>query len=97
MIGVRPHAESAAGGVVVIFLRFAEGFDARFAQAVAASAHHANAGFMARREELQAGVGDMASDYRPGTYGEQLWNYFSRSYPEIVDHHYGVAPAGARP
>ena len=71
--------------------------DARFAEAVAASAHHANAGFMARREELQAGVGDMASDYRPATYGEQLWNYFSRSYPEIVDHHYGVARAGARP
>ena len=71
--------------------------DARFAEAVAASARHANAGFMARREELQAGVGDMAGDYRPATYGEQLWNYFARSYPEIVDHHYGVARAGARP
>ncbi len=56
----------------------------RFAEAVAASPRHTKAGFMAPREELQAGVGDMASDYRPSTYGEQLWNYFARSYPEIV-------------
>ena len=63
--------------------------DGRFAEAVAASAHHAGAGFMARKHELDAGVGDMASDYRPGSYGEQLWNYFSRSYPDIVAHHYG--------
>jgi len=66
----------------------------RFAEAVAASPHHAGAGFMAPKDELDAGVGDMASDYRPGTYGEQLWNYFSRSYPEIVAHHYGVAASG---
>ncbi len=70
--------------------------DERLAEAVAASPRHAKAGFMAPREELQAGVGDMASDYRPSTYGEQLWNYFARSYPEIVAHHYGVAHAGAR-
>ena len=44
---------------------------------------------MARKEETDAGVGDMASYYRPATYGEQLWNYFARSYPEIVAHHYG--------
>ena len=61
----------------------------RFAEAVAASAHHAGAGFMARKEETEAGVGDMASSYRPGTYGEQLWNYFARSYPDNVAHHYG--------
>jgi len=66
----------------------------RFAEAVAVSPHHAGAGFMAPKDELDAGVGDMASDYRPGTYGEQLWNYFSRSYPEIVAHHYGVAASG---
>ncbi|MYB25169.1 MAG: isopenicillin N synthase family oxygenase [Acidimicrobiia bacterium] len=63
--------------------------EGRFVAAVAASPHHADAGFMARKEETDAGVGDMASDYRPATYGEQLWNYFARSYPEIVAHHYG--------
>ena len=41
------------------------------------------------REETEAGVGDMASHYRPSTYGEQLWNYFARSYPDNVAHHYG--------
>ncbi len=63
--------------------------EGRFAEAVAASPHHAKAGFMARKEETDAGVGDMASSYRPSTYGEQLWNYFSRSYPDNVAHHYG--------
>jgi len=61
----------------------------RFAAAVAASPHHAKAGFMARKEETEAGVGDMASSYRPSTYGEQLWNYFARSYPDNVALHYG--------
>ncbi len=63
--------------------------DDRFAAAVAASPHHTSAGFMARKEETEAGVGDIASSYRPSTYGEQLWNYFSRSYPENVARHYG--------
>ena len=63
--------------------------DGRFAEAVAASPHHTGAGFMARKEETEAGVGDMASHYRPSTYGEQLWNYFARSYPGNVAHHYG--------
>ncbi len=58
------------------------------AEAVAASPRHSEAGFMARREETEAGVGDMASDHKPATYGEQLWNYFSRSYPQLVAHHY---------
>ena len=62
--------------------------EGRFAEAVAASPHHANAGFMARKAETDAGVGDMASSYRPSTYGEQLWNYFARSYPDNVAHHY---------
>ena len=54
--------------------------DERFARAVAASPRHRNAGFMARKEETEAGVGDMDSQHRPTTYGEQLWNYFCRSY-----------------
>jgi isopenicillin N synthase-like dioxygenase len=63
--------------------------DARFAAAVAASPRHASAGFMARRHETEAGTGDMQSTHRPATYGEQLWNYFERSYPENVALHYG--------
>ncbi len=65
--------------------------DARFADAVRASPRHAGAGFMAPAQELGKGVGDMRSGYRPSTYGEQLWNYFERSYPEHVRRHYGAA------
>lgn len=60
-----------------------------FAAAVAASPRHQEAGFMARREETDAGVGDMQSDYKPDVYGEQLWNYFARSYPDNMARHYG--------
>ncbi len=67
--------------------------DARFADAVAASARHAAAGFMARREETEAGIGDMRSEYRPATYGEQLWNYFARSYPAMMARHHDDALA----
>ncbi|MFT7597875.1 MAG: isopenicillin N synthase-like dioxygenase [Acidimicrobiales bacterium] len=63
--------------------------DDRFVAAVAASPRHAAAGFMARREETIAGVGEMASEHRPAVYGEQLWNYFERSYPENMALHYG--------
>ncbi len=59
-----------------------------FARAVAASPRHAGAGFMARKEENEAGVGDMQSRHRPAVYGEQLWNYFARSYPENMATHY---------
>lgn len=60
---------------------------------VVASERHSNAGFMARRDETANGVGDMQSDYQAEVYGEQLWNYFERSYPGHVDLHYGaVAP-----
>ena len=63
--------------------------DHRFAEAVAVSPRHATAGFMAGQAETEAGVGDMASTHRASTYGEQLWNYFSRSYPENMERHYG--------
>ena len=59
-----------------------------FAEAVAASPRHANAGFMARKEETDAGMGDMRSTHRVAVYGEQVWNYFVRSYPDIVASHY---------
>jgi isopenicillin N synthase-like dioxygenase len=60
----------------------------RFAHAVAASPRHAAAGFMASAAETEAGVDDMASSRRAGTYGEQLWNYFVRSYPANVARHH---------
>lgn len=60
----------------------------RFVDAVAASRRHASAGFMASAAETEAGVGDMASRRHAGTYGEQLWNYFVRSYPSNVERHH---------
>lgn len=64
--------------------------DPRFAAEVAASPRHRDAGFMAARDETDAGVGDMQSRHRPVTYGEQLWNYFLRSYPANVARHYSA-------
>jgi isopenicillin N synthase-like dioxygenase len=63
--------------------------DPSYTAAVAASPRHRAAGFMARKEETEAGVGDMQSSHRAATYGEQLWNYFSRSYPEMMAAHHG--------
>ena len=60
----------------------------RFRAAVAASPRHANAGFMARRNELEAGVEGIASRQGAGVYGQQLWNYYCRSYPDNVATHY---------
>jgi isopenicillin N synthase-like dioxygenase len=58
-----------------------------FAAAVAASPRHAGAGFMARRHELVAGQ-SVTSSTGAGVYGQQLWNYYVRSYPENVRAHY---------
>ena len=66
--------------------------DQAYFEAVAASPRHAGAGFMARKCETEAGIGDMASRHKPAVYGEQLWNYFERSYPEIMQRYY-AAPA----
>ena len=61
----------------------------RFAAAVEASPHHHDAGFMPTPAEAEAGTGAMASAHRPDTYGEQLWNYFSRSYADQMLAHHG--------
>lgn len=63
--------------------------DQRFADAVEASARHRAAGYMATKEQTESGVGDMASAVHTDTYGAQLWNYFARSYPEMMQRHYG--------
>jgi isopenicillin N synthase-like dioxygenase len=60
---------------------------AEFAAAVAASPRHADAGFMAKRHELLAGRGGTSSA-SADTYGQQLWNYYLRSYPGNVRAHY---------
>ena len=62
--------------------------DEYYSSAVAASPRHAGAGYMALKHETEAGIGDMRSSHRPAVYGEQLWNYFVRSYPGIVRLHY---------
>ncbi len=61
--------------------------DQRFVDAVQASERHRSAGYMATKEQTDAGVGDMASPEHTDTYGAQLWNYFSRSYPEMMHRH----------
>lgn len=63
--------------------------DPRFAAAVAASPHHREAGFMAKRDELLAGERGIGSTGTE-TYGEQLWNYFNRSYPDLVARHHAI-------
>ena len=59
----------------------------RFAAAVAESAHHRDAGFMARHDELLDGARGTSS-VSADTYGQQLWNYFTRSYPDLVARHH---------
>ena len=63
--------------------------DQRFVDAVAGSERHSSAGFMATKEQTAAGVGDMRSASHTETYGDQLWNYFARSYPDMMQRHYG--------
>ncbi len=60
----------------------------RFVDAVTRSERHRTAGFMATAEQTASGVGDMASATYTNTYGEQLWNYFVRSYPHNVAQHH---------
>jgi isopenicillin N synthase-like dioxygenase len=59
-----------------------------FAEAVAASPRHAEAGFMARRSEIESGVDGIESRAGAGVYGQQLWNYYCRSYPANVARHH---------
>ena len=46
---------------------------------------------MASAEDTNNGVLDMAGDQKAATYGDQLWNYFRRSYPENMALHYPSA------
>lgn len=59
----------------------------RFAEAVAASPRHRSAGFMAKRDELLDGHDGIAGDSAP-VFGQQMWNYYVRSYPDVVEAHF---------
>ena len=61
---------------------------ADFVAAVKNSPRHSSAGFMASAEDTNSGVEDMSGHLNASTYGDQLWNYFNRSYPENVALHY---------
>lgn len=63
--------------------------DPALAARVQASEHHRTAGFMPTPAEASTGTAAMASNHRPTTYGEQLWNYFNRSYPTEMGRHHG--------
>ena len=43
---------------------------------------------MARRNEPEAGLEGIASRPGAGVYGQQPWNYYTRSYPENMRAHY---------
>jgi hypothetical protein len=58
-----------------------------FTEAVAASPRHATAGFMAKRDELLEGAAGTQSS-GAGVYGQQLWNYYARSYPDNMRAHH---------
>lgn len=70
--------------------------DERFALAVAASDRHRSAGFMAKRHELLAGANGIASS-GAATFGQQMWNYYVRSYPDNVRAHYPDTPGVGSP
>ena len=59
----------------------------RFAEAVAASPRHRSAGFMAKRDELLDGHDGIAGHSAP-VFGQQMWNYYVRSYPDVVETHF---------
>lgn len=67
-----------------------------YAAAVEASPYHHDAGFMPTAEEAESGLGTMASSHRPETYGEQLWNYFSRSYADQMQQHHASVSSQSR-
>ncbi len=59
-----------------------------FSDAVSASPRHLEAGFMAPIKETKSGVKAMKGVLHAATYGDQLWNYFCRSYPENAKQFY---------
>lgn len=48
-------------------------------------------GFMATLNDLNNGRSGTSVASAPKTYGEMLWRYYERSYPELMQKHYGDA------
>ena len=61
--------------------------DPRFAAEVAGSTWHRQAGFMATRDQLLAGASG-TTGRSAGVFGQQMWNYYCRSYPKNVERHH---------
>ena len=61
--------------------------DGRFRCGRCGQPRHGTAGFMAKRDELLAGRDGIARA-SAAVYGQQLWNYYCRSYPDNVRAHY---------
>ncbi len=59
---------------------------------MAKSPRHSSAGFMAKREQLLDGSEGLGGAAVP-IFGEQMWNYYLRSYPDLVSAHYPEVPA----
>jgi isopenicillin N synthase-like dioxygenase len=59
----------------------------RFTDAVAASSRHRDAGFMAKRHEILDGEAGITAQVAP-VFGEMMWNYYVRSYPDVVEEHF---------
>lgn len=61
----------------------------KFLRAVEASERHRAAGTMPQQDEIEQGVeGTLDGAARHATYGDLLWGYFSRAYPENMARHY---------
>jgi len=59
-----------------------------FIEAVKNSPRHASAGFMASADDTHDGVKEMTGGLNASTYGDQLWSYFKRSYPDNMNKHH---------
>lgn len=61
----------------------------KFQHAVQASDRHRKAGTMPSKAEIEQGLEDsFGGSARHKTFGDMLWNYFSRAYPENMKLHY---------
>jgi len=59
----------------------------RIRDAVAASTRHRDAGFMTKRDEILDGETSISGQVAP-VFGQMMWNYYVRSYPDVVEAHF---------
>jgi hypothetical protein len=58
--------------------------DTVYIDEVMRSERHRNEGLMASRAEMAGGTSGMASQLKPGVFGDRYWQRWVRSYPEIA-------------